>query len=77
MIVAYQGAPGAFSPEACLRYLPAHEAIGVAAFADVVEAVEAGRADLGILPLSNNEAGVLGVCCLFVCLGLRIAAQHV
>ena len=77
MTVVYQGAPGAFSHEACLRYLPDHEAVGVPAFADVVDAVEAGRADLGILPLSNNEAGETGARSLIESSGLRIAAQHV
>ena len=76
MTVAYQGAPGAFSHEACLRFLPDHEAVGVAAFADVVEAVEAGRADFGILPLSNNEAGETGARNLIESSGLRIAARH-
>ena len=38
MSVAYQGVPGAFSHEACLRFLPAHEAatpdqVGAAEFA--------------------------------------------
>ena len=77
MTVAYQGAPGAFSHEACLRYLPDHEPVPLAAFSDVIEAVELGRADFGILPLSNNEAGETGARSLIEGSGLRIAAQHV
>jgi prephenate dehydratase len=57
MSVAYHGVPGAFSHEACLRFLPDEEAVGVPSFADVVRAVEAGEADYGVLPLANNNAG--------------------
>lgn len=77
MTVAYQGAPGAFSHEACLRFLPGHEPIAVSEFADVVRAVQGGEADLGMLPLSNNEAGETGVRNLIASSDLRIAAQHV
>ena len=57
MTVAYHGLPGAFSHEACLRFLPREEPIGLPTFADVVRAVEAGEADYGILPLANNNVG--------------------
>lgn len=60
MIVAYQGTEGAFSHEACLRFLPEHKPMGVATFEDVVNAVQSGRAELGMLPLANNEAGETG-----------------
>jgi len=60
MIVAYQGTEGAFSHEACLRFLPDHEPMPVATFADVVNEVRTGRAELGMLPLANNEAGETG-----------------
>ena len=60
MIVAYQGTEGAFSHEACLRFLPDHEPMRVATFADVVNEVRTGRAELGMLPLANNEAGETG-----------------
>ena len=57
MSVAYHGVPGAFSHEACLRFLPDEHPIGLPAFADVVRAVESGEADCGILPRENNNAG--------------------
>ena len=57
MTVAYHGVPGAFSHEACLRFLPREEPIGLLSFADVVRIVEAGGADYGILPLQNNNVG--------------------
>jgi len=59
MSVAYHGVPGAFSHEACLRFVPAEEPIGLPSFADVIRAVEAGDADLGLLPLENNNAGAV------------------
>lgn len=46
-------------------------------FAGVIEAVEAGHADIGILPLSNNQAGETGARSLIESSGLRIAGQHV
>jgi prephenate dehydratase len=57
MRIAYQGAPGAFGHEACLAFAPDHEPVGEPSFAGVVEAVVEGRADLGLLPVRNNEAG--------------------
>jgi prephenate dehydratase len=55
--VAYHGVPGAFSHEACVRFLPDEMPIGLPTFADAVRAVENGEADYGILPLENNNAG--------------------
>lgn len=60
MTVAYQGAEGAFSHEACLRFLPDHEPLAVATFAEVVAGVHSGRAQLGMLPMANNGAGETG-----------------
>jgi prephenate dehydratase len=57
MSVAYHGVPGAFSHEACLRFLPDEQPIGLPTFAEVVRAVESGDADYGMLPLENNNAG--------------------
>jgi prephenate dehydratase len=61
MTVAYQGTEGAFSHEACLLFLPDHEPIAFATFSEVVEAVQDGKAEFGMLPLANNEAGETGV----------------
>jgi prephenate dehydratase len=60
MIVAYQGADGAFSHEACLRFLPDHEPLAFATFSEVIAAVQGGAADCGMLPLANNVAGETG-----------------
>jgi len=74
--VAYQGARGAFSHEACLRFIVGHEPFPVRTFEDVVRTVESGDADLGMLPLSNNEAGETGARPLIERSGLSIIAQH-
>jgi prephenate dehydratase len=57
MSVAYQGVPGAFGHEACLAFLAGHEPVAKDSFAAVIEAVEAGETELGILPVENNRAG--------------------
>lgn len=58
-IVAYQGFPGAFGHEACLTFLPDHEPVAKPSFADVVEAVQTGKATLGMLPYRNSTAGMV------------------
>ena len=60
MTVAYQGVEGAFSHEACLRFLPDHPSVPFATFSEVVAAVQSGEADFGMLPLANSEAGETG-----------------
>ena len=60
MTVAYQGVEGAFSHEACLRFVPDRRAIAFPTFSDVVTAVRNGEVELGVLPLVNNEAGETG-----------------
>jgi prephenate dehydratase len=57
MSVAYQGIAGAFGHEACLAFLPGHQPIAKPSFGAVIQSVEAGDAEYGILPIENNEAG--------------------
>jgi prephenate dehydratase len=77
MTVAYHGVSGAFSHEACLRFLPDEEPIGLPSFADVIRAVESGNAEYGILPLENNNAGgVDEVQELLTASSLRSVAHH-
>lgn len=59
MTIAYQGAPGAFSHEACLAFAPGYVPIPRATFAEVVEAVVSGATELGILPVENSAAGAV------------------
>ncbi|MGZ8335624.1 MAG: prephenate dehydratase domain-containing protein [Allosphingosinicella sp.] len=55
--VAYQGAPGAFSAEACRHFLPDYEAVAKPSFEAVAQAVVAGESDYGMLPGENSIAG--------------------
>ncbi len=56
--VAFQGEPGAYSHEAALRFFgPEIELLPCRTFADVAQAVEAGRAEFGVLPVENSTAG--------------------
>lgn len=77
MTVAYPGAEGAFSHEACLRFLPDHEPVPVATFFEVVRAVQTGQTALGMLPLSNNEAGETGARDLIEKARLRVVDEPV
>jgi len=75
--VAYQGAPGAFAHEACLRFLPDHQPVAKASFAEVVEAVEEGETELGMLPVENNSAGPVDEAqALLAASLLAIVAEH-
>jgi prephenate dehydratase len=77
MKVAYQGVPGAFSHEACGQFLADAEPLGRATFADVIEAVESGEADIGILPRANNSAGTVPeVQELIDASSLKIVGEH-
>jgi prephenate dehydratase len=77
MSVAYHGVPGAFSHEACMKFLPDEKPVGLPSFADVIRAVEQGEADYGVLPLENNNAGEVDeVRQLLQGSPLKIAAEH-
>jgi prephenate dehydratase len=78
MKVAYQGLPGAFGHQACLTFLPDHEPVAEASFADVLAAVSEGRADCGVLPVENNQAGpVAEAQALLAASELRTVAEHI
>ena len=58
IVVAYQGEPGAFSELAIVALWGSNATpLPCAHFADVVAAVEEGRAELGMLPTENSIAG--------------------
>lgn len=77
MIVAYQGAPGAFGHEACLAFLPDWRPEPRASFAEVAQAVAVAEAGLGMLPLENSSAGeVVGVREIIAKHGLAVAGTH-
>ncbi|HZW90881.1 MAG TPA: prephenate dehydratase domain-containing protein [Myxococcaceae bacterium] len=58
MKVAYAGEPGAFGEEAA-RMLPDAEPISCPSFAAVFDAVSAGAAERGVVPLHNSRAGMV------------------
>lgn len=56
-IVAYQGEAGAFSEEGTIALFPAAERRPLASLRKVFEEVEVGRADCGLVPMDNSQAG--------------------
>lgn len=57
MRIVYQGVPGAYSHMAAVSKLPDARPSGLADFAAVANAVIAGKADLGLLPIWNTIVG--------------------
>jgi prephenate dehydratase len=57
MLVAYQGVPGAYSEMAANALFPGCKTLPCESFDDVFEAVEAKRADRGVIPVENSLAG--------------------
>ena len=74
---AYQGAPGAFSEEAALRFVPGFAPEPYPTFAEAVEAVRSGACARAAIPLRNTLAGeVPGVAALLAGAGLRTLGEH-
>jgi prephenate dehydratase len=57
--VAYTGEPGAFAEEAVLRFFAAAETVPQPSFRDVFEAVRAGGADAGVIPVESSLLGTI------------------
>lgn len=55
--VAFQGVPGAYSHLACTNAFPGRDTIACRSFEDAFEAVESGRAALGMIPIENSLGG--------------------
>lgn len=56
--VVYQGVPGAFSEQAMLQFFGSQvQSTNVEKFEDIVEVIEQGKADYGVLPIENSSAG--------------------
>ena len=55
--VAFQGEPGAYSEEAAVRLFGEVETVPCTLLSDVFDAVAAGRADRGVVPVENSQAG--------------------
>lgn len=57
--VAYQGAPGAFSHEACLELRPWDEPVGFETFAEALDALRSGDCGCALIPVENSTVGVV------------------
>ena len=57
--IAYMGESGAFGEEACTLFAPGYPTMNCASFKAVVDAVLAGKAELGMLPIENSCAGAV------------------
>jgi len=55
--IAFQGALGAYSHEACLQADPDMAPVPCTTFEEVIRAVREGRADLAMLPVENTTYG--------------------
>ncbi len=55
--IAFQGEPGANSHLACLAAFPDSEPLPQPTFEDCFQAIAAGDADLGMIPIENSVAG--------------------
>ncbi len=56
---AFAGEPGAFAEEAVLRFLAAPEAVPLASFRAVFEAVRDGEAAAGVVPVESSLLGTI------------------
>lgn len=54
---AYQGAPGAFSHEACLDLRPWDDAVAYEAFDQAIAAVQSGEVGCALIPVENTTIG--------------------
>ncbi len=56
-LIAFQGAPGAYSDLACRVVFPHDETLPCISFDDVFAAVQSKKADLALIPIENAIAG--------------------
>ena len=56
---AFQGAPGAFSHEACVELRPWDEHVPFESFAGAIDAVKSGVCDCALIPVENSTIGVV------------------
>ena len=77
-VVAYQGEAGAYSEEGASELLPGAEHLPLASIRKVFEAVEVGRAGLGLVPMENSQAGSINETYdLFLKHGLHLVGEAV
>jgi prephenate dehydratase len=74
--MAFQGEPGANSHIAIREAYPAYEALPCGTFEDALNAIAAGDADLGMIPIENSVAGrVADIHHLMPTAGLHIVGE--
>ena len=54
---AYQGAPGAFSHEACMDLRPWDEPVACDSFEAAIDALKAGEVGCALIPVENSTIG--------------------
>jgi prephenate dehydratase len=75
--IAFQGQPGAYSDLACRTAFPGRPTLPCETFAQAIEAVRSGAAELGMLACENSLAGrVPDIHALLPDSGLFIAGEH-
>lgn len=75
--VAFQGAPGAYSHQAVREAFPDRPPLPCASFEDAIEAVQAGRAGVAMIPIENSLHGrVADIHFLLPESGLSIVGEH-
>ncbi|MFT8674247.1 MAG: prephenate dehydratase [Acetobacter sp.] len=76
-VIAFQGTPGAYSDLACRNARPGWKTLPCRSFADAIEAVHDGKADLAMLACENSLAGrVPDIHTLLPAAGLHIVGEH-
>ena len=76
-VIAFQGAPGAYSEAACVARYPAMTTLPCKTFGDTFAAVSEGRAALAMIPIENSAAGrVADIHQLLPQSDLHIVAEH-
>jgi len=76
-LIAFQGAPGAYSDLACRHAFPEMETLPCTQFEDAFAAVRDGRVALGMIPIENSVAGrVADIHHLMPDSGLFIIGEH-
>jgi prephenate dehydratase len=75
--ISFQGAPGAYSDLACRTAFPDWTSLPCGSFEGAFQAVEEGRAALGMIPIENSLAGrVADIHHLLPGTGLHIVGEH-
>jgi prephenate dehydratase len=76
-IIAFQGVPGAYSNLSCRAAYPDMQTLPCESFEDMFAAVEAGKAELAMVPIENSVAGrVADIHHLMPESGLHIIAEN-